>query len=327
VSENADLSVLLHRGIDDLPVFVRGASGLRRAAERGRRRRRVVVAACSVVVAAVVGVGAILGAGGGGSVTPPPAETPTPAPSGVERGLLAPNDLPTGVPFGTWTGYADSTDPGNGPLCVDELTAAGADQWLVRAFETDAAGVEGYQAVMRFTSVDAAKQAGSNLTYLAICGPRSKSNFAYGTGQDGGRGQNGAGITPGHPVIALAWQRSQQYLSVVWLSWHSAVLVTDPVQDALWTTVRSRLDRATADLPGPDPTVAEQAMLVAADVPSGPAGPDPADPVENHTGTPFTYWPLHSCDFDVAADAPLRQIILGDNHFGIPRRRAARPGL
>jgi hypothetical protein len=104
---------------------------------------------------------------------------------------------------------------------------------------------------------------------------------------------------------------------VVWLSWRSAVLLTDPVQDALWTTVRSRLDRAASDLAAPVATVAEQAMLVAADVPPGPAAPDPADRVKNLTGTPFTYWPLHSCDFDVAADAPLRQIILGDDGFRV----------
>jgi hypothetical protein len=53
-------------------------------------------------------------------------------------------------------------------------------------------------------------------------------------------------------------------------------------------------------------------MLVAADV---PPGPDSADRVTNLTGTPFTYWPLHSCDFDVAAGAPLRQVLLGDDHF------------
>jgi hypothetical protein len=310
VSEDSDLTVLLHRRTDDLPVFVRGASGLRRAAERGRRRRRITATAFSTVVAVVVGAAAVLGGPGGGSVTPPPAETPTPAPSGVARGLLAPEDLPTGVPFGAWTGYTDHTEPSVGPFCVDELTAAGADQWLVRAFETDAAGVEGYQAVVRFTSVDTAKQAGSELTYLAICGPRSKSNFAYGAdGQGGGRGQNSPAISPGDPVISLAWARSQQYLSVTWLSWHSAVLLTDPVQDALWQTVQDRLDRATPDLAAPDPTVAEQAMLVAANVPS------PAGRVANLTGTPFTYFPLHSCDFDVADAAPLRQVLLGDDHF------------
>ena len=149
-------------------------------------------------------------------------------------------------------------------------------------------------------SVDSAKQAGSELTYLAICGPRSKSNFAYGAdGQGGGRGQNSPGIGPGDPVISLAWSRSQQYLSVTWLSWHSSVLLTDPVQDALWKTVQDRLVRATPDLAAPNATVAEQAMLVAADV---PPGPDPADRVTNLTGTPFTYGPLHSCDFDVAAN-------------------------
>jgi hypothetical protein len=98
------------------------------------------------------------------------------------------------------------------------------------------------------------------------------------------------------------------------LSWHSAVLLTDPVQDALWKTVQDRLDRATPDLAAPNATVAEQAMLVGADV---PPGPDPADGVTNLTGTPFTYWPLHSCDFDVAPDAPLRQVLLGDDHFRV----------
>ena len=108
----------------------------------------------------LLGAAAILGGAGGARVIPPPAETPTPTPRSTQQGLLASEELPTGVPFGAWTGYADRPDPGGGPLCADEFTAAGATQWLTRTFETDTAGVQGYQAVVRFTSVDAAKHAG-----------------------------------------------------------------------------------------------------------------------------------------------------------------------
>jgi hypothetical protein len=309
------LTELLHRQTDDLPAFVRGASGLRRAAEAAQRKRRqaAAVTAVTTVTALVLGAAAVLTGSGADRAVPPSAVSPSPTVTTAGAGLLETKDLPTGVPFGAWTGTRDLANPSDGPFCVPEISTAGATAWQLRRFVSSVEGVDGYQAILEFDTLDDARHASATVTDLASCGP-APNNFELSADSRGGMAQNGRGVTDGGKVVSLAWSRSKQFVSVLELSWHSQVLLVQQVQDALWHAVRASLDAATEDVAPPAPSAGEQAMLAPEDITGLPSD---AGKVTQETSDPYNYWPMHTCDYRVARDAPMRQELLASGGLGM----------
>lgn len=270
------LSDLLHRSADELPVFVRGPAALRRDAERARSRRRrfAAVTSMAVVVAGVV-VGAAALAGGiersAAPVNQGPRPTVTLPPTPPDqRGLLRPADLPTGAGFGQWTGPtpvpADQT-----PFCLDG--AASPESAVYVEFANSQPGVTAFQGMLTFPAGSTAHVAGPEIVQaMRACGSIQDAGY------DGLQGASGG-------EMILPWSHRSdvgsrelvlthhgRYASLLWISAPDAERLDDMARFRLVALAHSRVyegtEPATRDLP---PGTLADAILDPADVPYGTA--------------------------------------------------------
>jgi hypothetical protein len=275
------LSDLLHRSADELPIYVRSAGGIKRAAEtRQRRRRWAAAAATAAGVALAVGAGAVLGAGGS-TLNPPPAHE-TLSPSELTyRGLLSADQLPTLAPFTGWSG-AHPVDPAAIPLCLDTLGTPVAASY--RQFDTAQPGTVGYQAVLDLGSPSAAAAAGGPAIKTAQRLLECAALDSYGDGIDSWGSSNPSIYLPwpgpsGH-VTVLARTHAGSFVSLLWLSGPGTHRLTEDgvrqqlLLQPLSNALSSNLYEGTADVLTDVPVGAlEAAMLRPGDVPFG--GPAP----------------------------------------------------
>jgi hypothetical protein len=311
------LSELLHRGTDDLPVYVRSVSGLKQDVERaGQRRRRTAAVAAAAAVTLIVGAGAVLARPDGTKVPPTPAVTDTPPDVPTDRGLLRPPQLPTDATFPGWTGTrpATATDI---PLCLDALGTPLEASY--QQITTDQPDTDAYQAVLNLGTPEAAAKAADDTHQLPPAGEVPVANKLLACASLESNSWDSAGgshatanmpwVGPSHRVRLLVRAHAGPYLSLLWLSAPGTQKLSYdqviPFNDLLSSALYEAMAGPLRDVP---PGTLAQAMLRADDIPTGPR------PVHDGQARANYFSPLPSaCDTDVRTGNPaIRNAVFSD---------------
>ena len=320
------LTDLLQRRADDLPVYVQSVAGLKQAAERTARRRRLIgVTATAGAVAVIVGAGALLTRPDGRALPPTPAVTDSPQQVPADRGLLLPSQLPNDETFTGWTG-AKPAKASDIPLCLKALGAPVDAAY--QQFTTDQPDTAAYQAVFNLGSVKAAAKGADDtnlpqadpdvpllITKLLACAPLD------GDGWDSAGGRQSTSVMPhvgpSHRVQLMSRAHAGPYLSVLWLSTPGTRTLSfdqvNPFNDALETVLYEGTANPLQDVPTGS---LAQAMLQADDVPLASSS---SRGIRDDLMTPNAFIELHMCDSNITTGKPaMRNVLFIDDTDGTP---------